>query len=58
VRGVARRLEEDDQHHTENIPLRPWVKTPKYDVVEIRPTKITGRSFDLTRPWLRTLPEG
>jgi len=56
VRGVARRLEEDEQYRTENIPLRPWVTSPKYDVVEIRPTEITGRSFDLTRPWLHMLP--
>ena len=56
VRGVARRLEEDEEHRTENIPLRPWVRSPKYDVVEIRPTEITGRSFDLTRPWLHMLP--
>jgi nitroimidazol reductase NimA-like FMN-containing flavoprotein (pyridoxamine 5'-phosphate oxidase superfamily) len=58
VRGVARRLEEDEHHRTENVPLRPWVKTPKYDVVEIRPTEISGRSFDLTRPWLHMLPQG
>jgi nitroimidazol reductase NimA-like FMN-containing flavoprotein (pyridoxamine 5'-phosphate oxidase superfamily) len=58
VRGVARRLEEDEQHRTENVPLRPWVKTLKYDVVEIRPTEVTGRSFDLTRPWLHMLPQG
>lgn len=58
VRGVARRLEEDELHRTENVPLRPWVKTPKYDVVEIRPTEITGRSFDLSRPWLHMLTDG
>jgi uncharacterized protein len=57
VRGVARRLEEDEQHRAEQVPLRPWVKTPKYDVVEIRPTEITGRSFDLSRPWLHMIPE-
>jgi uncharacterized protein len=58
VRGVARRLEEDEHHRTENVPLRPWVKTLKYDVVEIRPTEVSGRSFDLTRPWLHMLPQG
>jgi hypothetical protein len=58
VRGVARRLEEDEHHRTENVPLRPWVSTPKYDVVEIRPTETTGRSFDLTRPWRHMLPKG
>ena len=53
VRGLARRLEEDEEHRAEEIPLRPWVSTPKYNVVEIRPTEITGRSFQLSRPWLR-----
>jgi uncharacterized protein len=57
VRGVARRLEEDELHRAEQVPLRPWVKTPKYDVVEIRPTEITGRSFDLSRPWLHMILE-
>jgi nitroimidazol reductase NimA-like FMN-containing flavoprotein (pyridoxamine 5'-phosphate oxidase superfamily) len=58
VRGVARRLEEDELHRSEQVPLRPWVMTPKYDVVEIRPTEITGRSFDLSRPWLHMIVEG
>lgn len=52
VRGVARQLEEDEEHRAENVPLRPWVNTPKYNVVEIRPTEITGRAFVLDRPWL------
>lgn len=52
VRGIARRLEEDEEHRAENVPLRPWVSTPKYNVVEIRPTEITGRAFVLNRPWL------
>ena len=58
LRGVARRLEEDEHHRAENVPLRPWVPTLKYDVVEIRPTEITGRSFELSRPWLHMIPEG
>ena len=52
VRGRARHLPEDEEHRIEGLPLRPWVATPKYDVVEIVPTEITGRAFDLTRPWL------
>ncbi len=57
VRGLARRLEEDEAHRAENLPLRPWVTTPKYDVVEIRPTEISGRAFELSRPWLHLMPE-
>ena len=56
VRGVARHLGEDEEHRAENVPLRPWVPTLKYDVVEIRPTEISGRRFDLSRPWLHLRP--
>jgi uncharacterized protein len=52
VRGIAMKLEEDEAHRAENVPLRPWVDTAKYNVVEIRPTGISGRRFDLHRPWL------
>jgi nitroimidazol reductase NimA-like FMN-containing flavoprotein (pyridoxamine 5'-phosphate oxidase superfamily) len=52
VRGRARRLEEDEAHRAENLPLRPWVPTLKYDVVEIVPEHLSGRHFVLERPWL------
>ena len=52
VRGSARKLDEDEEHRAENLPLRPWVGTPKYNVVEITPRVITGRAFHLSRPWL------
>jgi nitroimidazol reductase NimA-like FMN-containing flavoprotein (pyridoxamine 5'-phosphate oxidase superfamily) len=58
VRGSARILPEDEAHRAESVPLRPWVGTPKYDVVEISPRAVTGRAFELSRPWLHlTLPE-
>ncbi len=47
VRGVARRLDEDQQHRADEVPLHPWVPTPKYEVVEIRPDEVTGRAFFL-----------
>ena len=56
LRGVARHLGEDEEHRAENVPLRPWVPTLKYDVVEIRPTEISGRQFELSRPWLHIIP--
>ena len=56
VRGVARHLGEAEEHRAENVPLRPWVTTLKYDVVEIRPTEVSGRRFELSRPWLHMLP--
>lgn len=52
VRGSARILPEDEAHRAENVPLRTWVGTPKYNVVEIRPREVTGRAFELSRPWL------
>jgi nitroimidazol reductase NimA-like FMN-containing flavoprotein (pyridoxamine 5'-phosphate oxidase superfamily) len=58
VRGRARHLPEDEAHRAENVPLRTWVGTEKYDVVEIAPSVVSGRRFDLHRPWLHILPEG
>ena len=58
VRGSARILEEDEEHRAENVPLRPWVGTPKYNVVEIRPRAITGRAFVLSRPWMHLTLDG
>ncbi|MGZ5403492.1 MAG: pyridoxamine 5'-phosphate oxidase family protein [Nocardioides sp.] len=51
VRGTPKLLEEDEAHRAESLPLRPWVPTIKYNVVEIVPTEISGRSFVLARPW-------
>ena len=56
VRGTARILPEDEEHRADNVPLRPWVGTPKYNVVEIHPTAVTGRAFMLSRPWLHLIP--
>lgn len=52
VRGTPRLLGEDEAHRAEDLPLRPWVRAPKYNVVEIVPTDVSGRAFDLSRPWL------
>jgi nitroimidazol reductase NimA-like FMN-containing flavoprotein (pyridoxamine 5'-phosphate oxidase superfamily) len=49
VRGTARRLEEDEAHRAEDLGLRPWTDTLKYDVVEIVPAQVTGRRFTLNR---------
>lgn len=56
VRGSARLLPEDEAHRSENVPLRPWVPTLKYNVVEITPQVISGRAFSLARPWLHLRP--
>lgn len=52
VRGKARKLEEDEEHRVDQVPLRPWVTELKYNVVELAPTSISGRAFELHRPWL------
>lgn len=52
VRGSARILSEEEEHRAENLPLRPWVGSPKYNVVEITPRVVSGRAFRLSRPWL------
>lgn len=49
VRGRARQLAESQEHRVESTGLRPWIDTLKYNVVEITPTRITGRRFRLTR---------
>lgn len=56
VRGSARILEEDDAHRADFVPLRPWVGTEKYDVVELTPAVVSGRAFRLDRPWLQMIP--
>lgn len=47
VRGLARRLDVDQQQRGRAVPLGPWVTAPKHDVVEIVPNEITGRAFRL-----------
>ena len=47
VRGTARRLEEDEEHRADDIGMQSWLGTLKYNVVEIRPTAISGRAFRL-----------
>jgi len=56
VRGPARLLPEDEAHRAETVPLRPWVPTLKYNVVEIEPRVVSGRAFELSRPWLHLRP--
>ena len=57
VRGRARLLDEHEEHRADNLPLRPWVPTLKYNVVEVGATEITGRRFALSRPWRHLLPD-
>jgi nitroimidazol reductase NimA-like FMN-containing flavoprotein (pyridoxamine 5'-phosphate oxidase superfamily) len=56
VRGRPHLLPEDEAHRAENLPLRPWVGEFKYNVVEIVPEMVSGRVFDLLRPWTHIRP--
>ena len=56
IRGHDRQLEHHEIDETEQLPLRPWVNTAKFNVVVIEVDEITGRRFSLTRPWLHMKP--
>jgi nitroimidazol reductase NimA-like FMN-containing flavoprotein (pyridoxamine 5'-phosphate oxidase superfamily) len=55
-RGRAQVLEGQAAYVAERLPVRPWVDTPKSIVVAIDVDEVSGRRFELTRPWLRDLP--
>lgn len=50
ARGRLRILGEDEQHRLDGEPRQPWVPTQKYDVVELVPEVLSGRSFELRGP--------
>ena len=47
VRGRIQHLEEDEATRLEQLGDWTWVPTLKYDLVQIRPTAVTGRAFYL-----------
>jgi len=49
VRGQLRRVPEDEAHRADALPLRPWIQTLKYDLIELVPHSVTGRRFRLSR---------
>lgn len=56
VRGRAKRLEGHEKDMTDQLPLRPWVNTAKFNVIAIEVDEINGRRFQLSRPWLHMRP--
>lgn len=47
VRGRARRVEGFGEiNAVEEMGLRPWIPTLKYNVVEITPEEVSGRGFE------------
>lgn len=51
IRGRAHLLEGEDAYVADRIPLRPWLDTPKFNVVAIEPSEISGRHVQMHRPW-------
>ncbi len=56
VRGRARQLEPPELEEVEQLPLRPWVDYAKFNVIAVEVDEISGRHFELTRPWLHMRP--
>jgi nitroimidazol reductase NimA-like FMN-containing flavoprotein (pyridoxamine 5'-phosphate oxidase superfamily) len=56
VRGRARQLERPELDETEQLPLRPWVDFAKFNVIAVEVDELSGRRFELTRPWLHMRP--
>jgi nitroimidazol reductase NimA-like FMN-containing flavoprotein (pyridoxamine 5'-phosphate oxidase superfamily) len=56
ARGKAFILEGDEARDTDNLRLRPWVTSEKFNVVAISVQEISGREFHLARPWRHMLP--
>ena len=56
VRGRARQLDRQEETEIEQLPLRPWVDTAKFNTIAVEVDEITGRHFELTRPWLHMRP--
>lgn len=56
ARGAAHILEGDEARDADNLRLRPWVGTAKFNVVAITVDEISGREFHLSRPWRHVLP--
>lgn len=49
VRGCANVVPRSEDIIAEELGLRPWIPTEKYNVVRIRPREITGRHFRVER---------
>ena len=48
VKGRARILQRTDEiQEADELPLKPWLPTLKYNYVEITPDEISGRRFQL-----------
>jgi nitroimidazol reductase NimA-like FMN-containing flavoprotein (pyridoxamine 5'-phosphate oxidase superfamily) len=56
--GHARQLEGSEADRTEQLALRSWIDTAKFNVVAVDVDEVSGRRFELSRPWLHMRPHG
>ncbi|MFB9733094.1 pyridoxamine 5'-phosphate oxidase family protein [Ornithinimicrobium kibberense] len=56
ARGKAHILEGDEARDADNLRLRPWVSSAKFNVVAITVEEVSGRDFHLARPWRHMMP--
>jgi nitroimidazol reductase NimA-like FMN-containing flavoprotein (pyridoxamine 5'-phosphate oxidase superfamily) len=48
LKGTARVIESQSEiDEADKLPLKPWIPTRKYTYVEITPTRVQGRYFEL-----------
>ena len=57
VRALAKEMDRDKARWVDQMRLRPWVPTVKEYVVVLEPQRITGRWFDISRPWTSMRPQ-
>jgi uncharacterized protein len=57
VRGRARQLEGHEADETDQLRLRAWVDTVKFNTIAVEVDEITGRRVELSRPWLHIRPQ-
>ncbi|MFX0539901.1 pyridoxamine 5'-phosphate oxidase family protein [Ornithinimicrobium sp. Y1847] len=57
ARGKAQILKGKEARDADNLRLRPWISTEKFNVVAIEVDEVSGREFQLARPWRRMMPE-
>ncbi|MDO5682090.1 MAG: pyridoxamine 5'-phosphate oxidase family protein [Propionibacteriaceae bacterium] len=51
VRGEAHVLSADEEYRIEQVGLRAWLGHDRPVLVAIRPAEVTGRRYQLRRPW-------
>ncbi|HEX2704416.1 MAG TPA: pyridoxamine 5'-phosphate oxidase family protein [Candidatus Lustribacter sp.] len=57
LRGRAHELTGAEAAWVDTTRLRPWVPTSKVHVIAIDPFEVSGRTFQLARPWLHMVPD-